>query len=66
MSEKRIRVIRFCPTICEGDMVIEFTEKNWNSLWQFIQEGSPPESYSATIEDMNEDEFKNLPEHMGW
>ena len=47
-------------------MVIEFTEKNWNSLWQFIQEGSPPESYSATIEDMNEDEFKNLPEHMGW
>jgi len=66
MSEKRIRVIRFCPTICDGDMIIEFTEKSWNSLWQFIQEGTPHDNYSVTIDDMNEDEFKNLPDHVGW
>lgn len=62
----KVRVIKFCPVSCAGDMVVEFVEKNWNGLWQFIQDTTPPEGFSVTIDDMDESEFKNLPEHMGW
>ncbi len=63
----KIRVIRFCPEGCMGDLILPFTAGSWEVLWDSeIKEAGPDEEYRVTISEMDEKEFKALPEHQGW
>jgi len=66
VKQLKIRVIRFRPSQCGGDMVLECSEKSWATLWEFINEATLPESFRVRIDFMDEKKFRALPEHEGW
>ena len=65
MSEK-IRVLRIHPAAFGGDLILPLNEAGINVALEELRESEPGDEWTFTPDEMDENEFKNLPEHQGW